>query len=59
MLINYKEETLQQLGEKHRYLVRGKYKIIYKKVEEGILLTDVFDTRQDPVKLNNSRSNIV
>ncbi len=46
------EKTLQQLGEKHRYLVRGNYKIIYKKVEEGILITDVFDTRQDPAKTN-------
>ena len=53
------ENSLKQLGEEHRYLVRGNYKIIYKKVKEGILITDVFDARQDPVKINNSGSNIV
>ena len=45
------EETLAQLDEGHRYLVSGNYKIIYKKVKEGILITDVYDTRQDPVKI--------
>ena len=47
------ELTLQVLNEGHRYLVTGNYKIIYKEVNEGILITDVFDTRQDPIKLNN------
>lgn len=45
------EETLVQLNEGHRYLLTGNYKIIYKKVPEGILITDVFDTRQDPNKI--------
>ncbi len=53
------EQSLKQLGEEHRYLVRGNYKIIYKKVPEGILITDVFDTRQDPIKIKNSRNNII
>jgi len=48
------EGNLQKLGEDHRYLVEGNYKIIYKKVKEGILITDVFDTRQDPVKILKS-----
>ena len=48
------EVNLQKLGEDHRYLVEGNYKIIYKKVKEGILITDVFDTRQDPVKILKS-----
>ena len=49
------ELTLQQLGEGHRYLVKGNYKIVYKEVEEGILITDVFDTRQDPRKINDKK----
>jgi plasmid stabilization system protein ParE len=39
------------MKEGHRYLVSGNYKIIYKEVNEGILITDVFDTRQDPQKI--------
>lgn len=33
------------------------YKIIYKEVAEGILITDVFDTRQDPAKINDEKRN--
>ena len=39
------EETLLQLEEEHRCLVNNNYKIVYKKVKEGILITDIFDTR--------------
>lgn len=49
------EETLSQLEEGHRYLVNNNYKIVYKKVKEGVLITDVFDTRQNPVKINNPK----
>jgi toxin ParE1/3/4 len=48
------EVNLQKLGEDHRYLVEGNHKIIYRRVKEGILITDVFDTRQDPVKIFKS-----
>ena len=48
------ETNLQKLGEEHRYLVEGNYKIIYKRVKEGILIIDVFDTRQDPIKILKS-----
>jgi len=48
------ELTLEKLNEGHRYLVRGNYKIIYKEVPEGMLVTDVFDTRQDPIKLTGN-----
>jgi toxin ParE1/3/4 len=48
------ETNLQKLGEDHRYLIEGNYKIIYKRVKEGILITDIFDTRQDPVKIFKS-----
>lgn len=47
------EESLNALEQDHRYLVKGNYKIIYKNVREGILITDIFDTRQDPIKINN------
>ncbi len=47
------ELNLQKLNEGHRYLVKGNYKIIYKEIPEGILITDIFDTRQDPVNINN------
>jgi plasmid stabilization system protein ParE len=46
------EPNLQILEEDFRYLVEGNYKIIYKKVKEGVLITDVFDTRQDPIKIH-------
>ncbi|HPE77038.1 MAG TPA: type II toxin-antitoxin system RelE/ParE family toxin [Draconibacterium sp.] len=46
------ELNLRRLNQGHRYLVRGNYKIIYKEIPDGILITDVFDTRQDPVKIN-------
>jgi len=49
------ENTLKKLKEDHRYLVEGNYKVVYKKVSEGILITDVFDTRQDPIKINNPK----
>lgn len=45
------ENLLSILGNKHRYLVVGNYKIIYTLVEEGVLITDLFDTRQDPKKI--------
>jgi plasmid stabilization system protein ParE len=47
------EESLKHLKEEHRYLVEGNYKIVYKQVEEGILITDIFDARQDPMKIND------
>jgi toxin ParE1/3/4 len=48
------EPNLNILKEDHRYLIEGNYKIIYKKIKEGILITDVFDTRQDPIKIFKS-----
>jgi plasmid stabilization system protein ParE len=46
------EKVLKKLNQNHRYLVKGNYKIIYKTVKEGLLITDVFDTRQNPDKTN-------
>ena len=47
------EPTLEKLNEGHRFLVIANYKIIYKIVKEGVLITDLFDTRQDPYKIND------
>ena len=49
------ELNLIQLNEGHRYLVERNYKIVYKQVTEGILITDIFDTRQDPQKINDEK----
>lgn len=49
------EETLTELNEGHRYLVSVNYKVVYKKVKEGILITDIFDSRQDPKKINDPK----
>ncbi|WP_304064227.1 type II toxin-antitoxin system RelE/ParE family toxin [Pedobacter glucosidilyticus] len=49
------EPFLEQLNEGHRYVVSGNYKVVYKRVEEGVLITDVFDTRQDPIKINDTK----
>ena len=48
------ETNLQKLNEEHRYLIEGNYKIIYKRIRQGILITDVFDTRQDPINIFKS-----
>jgi plasmid stabilization system protein ParE len=49
------EFNLEKLKEGHRFLVKGNYKIIYKEISDGILITDIFDTRQDPIKINNPK----
>jgi plasmid stabilization system protein ParE len=46
------ELWLEHLGEGHRYLNVGNYKIIYKAIEDIVLITDLFDTRQDPKTMN-------
>ncbi len=47
------EHSLVSLQEGHRYLVAGNYKIVYKVIEKVVLITDLFYTRQDPVKIND------
>ena len=51
------ELNLESLNEGHRYLVEGNYKIVYKKIAKGMLITDIFDTRQDPIKINDKTRN--
>ena len=49
------EPFLRHLNLGHRYVVRGNYKVIYRKVNQGVLITDVFDTRQHPDKMNDPK----
>ncbi len=44
------ELTLVHLGQGHRYLIEGHYKIIYFLESNYAYVTHVFDTRQDPDK---------
>jgi plasmid stabilization system protein ParE len=50
-----KEELLEDLGEGHRCLIRGNYKVIYKIVNEQLFITDVFDTRQNPERIKRNK----
>jgi len=46
------EGLLLDLGEGHRSIIRGNYKIIYKIRNQKVYITDVFDTRQNPEKIS-------
>jgi len=50
------EELLKERGTKYRYLVYRNYKIIYSvdQKNEWIKIADVFDTRQNPIKIVRS-----
>lgn len=47
-----REEYLQHLGEDHRRIIEGHFKIIYKVENEAIYITDFFDSRKEPAKMN-------
>ncbi len=46
-----REEFLEHLQLSHRRLIVGNYKIVYTIKPDHVLITDVFDTRQDPDKM--------
>jgi toxin ParE1/3/4 len=48
------EENLKELKEGHRYLVQGKYKIIYKMESGNIYITDIFNCEKDPEKMREN-----
>lgn len=54
--IGQKEELLESYSEEIRYLVYKNYKIIYwiNLKKNSIEILDVFDTRQNPIKINRS-----
>ncbi|RYH71905.1 type II toxin-antitoxin system RelE/ParE family toxin [Flavobacteriaceae bacterium 144Ye] len=51
------ELNLEKLEQNHRYLVSGNYKIIYRINENELIINDVFDTRQNPIKMNDKNRN--
>jgi hypothetical protein len=49
--IGQREEYLEHMGQLHRRIIEGNYKIIYRQEGEVIYVTDIFDSRQDPAKM--------
>jgi len=49
--IGTSEPNLQLLGLKHKFILAGNYKIIFRTEGDKIYITDFFDTRQNPVKI--------
>jgi len=51
------EELLANRKTAYRYLISGNYRIIYtiKSEHNSILIADVFDSRQNPVKISRSK----
>ena len=45
------EPHLAELNEGHRFLLLGRYKIIYRIIGEVIHITDFFDTKQHPSRM--------
>ena len=45
------EPYLKRMEKGHRRLVEGYFKIIYKIEDQVIYITDFFETRQDPAKM--------
>jgi len=56
--IGQKELTLKNYKEDFRYLVYKSYKIIYfvNSKKNRIEISDIFDTRQNPIKIKRSNS---
>lgn len=46
------EEHLEHLNKEHRRIIENNFKIIYRVEGNVIYVTDFFDTRQDPNKMN-------
>lgn len=51
------EILLKNRPQKFRYIITTNYKIIYwvNKIENRIEISDVFDTRQNPVKIDKTK----
>ncbi len=49
--IGQAEPMLEAIGQASRYLVESNYKIIYQVEESEVIITDVFHTKQNPIKL--------
>ncbi len=55
--IGAKEENLKERPENFRYIVSTNYKIIYwlNRKRERVEIIDVFDTRQNPIKIKRNK----
>ncbi|MBP6576037.1 MAG: type II toxin-antitoxin system RelE/ParE family toxin [Chryseobacterium sp.] len=49
------ELNLEKLNQNYRYLVVGNYKMIYKFIKQEIQIVDIFDTRQNPTKIEREK----
>lgn len=51
------EDFLESRSENFRYIISTNYKIIYwiNKAKERIEIVDVFDTRQNPIKISRKK----
>jgi len=49
------EFNLEKLNKNHRYVTSGNYKVIYQIFENQVTINDVFDTRQNPVKIERDK----
>ncbi len=49
------ESDLKVFNQKHRFVLEGNYKIIYRIEDDNIYVTDVFDTRQNPEKITKRK----
>ncbi len=47
------ELSLETLNEGYRYILSGNYKVIYKIQDKNIVISDLFDVRQNPIKMND------
>lgn len=48
-----KQDLLSPLQQEHRYFLKGHYKIVYRIINDEVIITDIFDTRQHPSKIND------
>lgn len=50
------EPLLKKFKQNHRYLVEGNYKVIYQyDGGQQVIITDVFHTKQNPVKIHRKK----
>ncbi len=55
--IDQVEELLADRVETYRYLVCGNYKVLYvvNEIQKHINISDVFDARQNPIKIKRKK----
>lgn len=49
------ELNLEKLNQNHRYIICGNYKVIYNIKNNDIIIYDIFDVRQNPIKMNDDK----